>query len=157
MGDSTRVSLFGLAIPPGSGASLPITPLSRGEFRTVQTTQVALGSEPSALRHTVFVEINGDKFAIGTLHRDSCSQFPVDYLASEQVFFSHTGDTTVYITGILNVSYFPLPEEGQGPVITEVATDEEMEEDSEDDSEEEDSEEDDEDDELKPSINQAKV
>ena len=68
--------------------------------------------------------------------------------------FSHTGDTTVYATGILNVSYFPLPEEGGGPIITEIASDEDMEEESEDD---DDDEEEDEDDELMPPTKAAKV
>ena len=109
----------------------------------MQVTQVALGSTPSSQRHTVSLEIAGVKYAIGTLQKDTCSQFQVDYMASEHFSFSHTGDTTVYVTGIQNISYFPLPEDGQGPMITEVASDEDMEDDSED-------EEDDEDDEAEP-------
>ncbi len=144
MADTTRVSLFGLTILPGSGSILPIAPKSRREFRTVQATQFALGSEPSAAPHTVFVEVNGTQFAVGTLQKDTCTQFQVDYMISEPLTFSHTGDTAVYLTGIENISFFPLPEDGAGPVITEVPSDEGMEE---DDSEEEDSEDEDDSDE----------
>lgn len=42
---------------------------------------------------------------MGTLDREKCTHFSIDFtLATDQVFFSHTGDSDVYLTGYRTTS-----------------------------------------------------
>ncbi len=67
--------------------------------------QAALGDKPKQGGHTIFVEKDGEKFALGTLDKDKCTHFSLDiHLATDVMKLSHTGKSEVYLTGYEAVS-----------------------------------------------------
>ncbi|KAK9823332.1 hypothetical protein WJX72_001993 [[Myrmecia] bisecta] len=94
------VEFFGIKVPKGK----PVVVNQEHDqvedaIIAVHATQVALGESPQSGRHTIFAEAKGGKFVIGTLEKDRCEQFQVDYMATDEVRFSHSGNSDVYITG----------------------------------------------------------
>jgi hypothetical protein len=62
--------------------------------------QAALGEKAKAGPHTVFVEKDGQRFAIGTLDAARCPQFSCDItFALDEVVLSHSGPSEVHLTG----------------------------------------------------------
>lgn len=62
--------------------------------------QAALGAKPKPGAHVVFVEKDGEKFAIGTLDGARCAQFSCDVtFAMDEVTLSHSGAGEVHLTG----------------------------------------------------------
>ena len=50
--------------------------------------------------HTVFVESNGKRYALGTLDSKRCPHFSCDLtFAMDSVVLSHSGPSTVHLTG----------------------------------------------------------
>ena len=81
-------------------------------LETVHTTQVALGSDPAPGRHTVFITSMSGKYAIGTLERGRCEQFPIDLMAASDMKFSHSGDSDVYVSGYKTLTMLGSDDEG---------------------------------------------
>lgn len=98
--------LIGAKVPAGDSVSLDGGVVS-GHLETPHITQVALGANPKPGRHTVFIEANDTKVAIGTLEKDRCEQFQVDFVANDMVF-SHTGKSDVYLSGYNSISAFDV-------------------------------------------------
>lgn len=101
-------------------------------LQTIHTTQVALGDNPAAGRHTIFVTTNCGRYAIGTLEKGRCEQFSIDFMAgaAEELSFSHTGSSDIFITGYKTRSVFMSDDEGM------IEGDEDEEDEDEDDEEE---------------------
>ena len=97
---------FGVKVPANESVSLE-GGLIGGHVETPHITQVALGANPKPGRHTVFIEANDSKVAIGTLEKDRCEQFQVDFVANDMVF-SHTGKSEVYMSGYNTMSAFEV-------------------------------------------------
>ena len=99
-------------------------------YEMVHTTQVALGPSPLPGRHTVFVTSVSGRFAIGTLEMARCEQFSVDFMAADDMKFSHTGDSDVHITGYKTLT--TLGSDDEGPQYVYGDEDDEEDEDDED-------------------------
>ena len=98
--------LIGAKVSAGQSVSLDGGVVS-GNLETPHITQVALGADPKPGRHTVFIEANDTKVAIGTLEKDRCEQFQVDIVANDMVF-SHTGKSDIYVSGYNSISAFDI-------------------------------------------------
>ncbi len=101
---------------------------------------MALGDQPAAGRHTVFVKTREGRFAIGTLEKGRVEHFQVDYMADANMTFSHTGASSVFITGYKSTTSLALMEseddddlEGRALTMGELDDDDEEEEEEEDD------------------------
>lgn len=100
-------------------------------LQTFHTTQVAFGEDPAPGRHTVFVTTSSGRYAIGTLEKGKCEQFSIDFMgAAEDLTFSHTGTSEVFITGYKTLSVF-MSDDDEGMIMGE----DEMDDDEEDDEE----------------------
>eukprot|EP00891_Asterochloris_glomerata_P004127 jgi/Astpho2/4127/Aster-01271 len=60
-------------------------------------TQVALGSNPKSEK---------EKLAIGTLQMGVCEHFQIDYMTSQDTYYSHSGPSDVYLTGYQTMTSF---------------------------------------------------
>ncbi len=123
------VDFVGLRVGPKEDVSLELYQ-DQDCLETVHTTQVALGPDPAPGRHTVFVTSMSGKYAIGTLEKGRCEQFSVDFMAADDMKFSHSGDSDVYITGYKTMTVLGSDDEGQ------YMYDEDEEEEEEEDDEE---------------------
>ncbi len=101
-------------------------------LQTFHTTQVAFGEAPAPGRHTVFVTTSSGKYAIGTLEKGKCEQFSIDFMAgaAEELTFSHTGSSDVFITGYKTQSVF-LSDDDEGMIMGEDEIDDDEEDDDE--------------------------
>ena len=99
--DDSR-GFWGLRIPAGREIALRDQLDSSEYVFTAHFTQVALGSDPRSGKHTVYLRNRRGKFAIGTLEDRCCTQFSIDLFdeSTNDLFFSHTGSSSVYITGV---------------------------------------------------------
>eukprot|EP00894_Picocystis_sp_ML_P003318 jgi/Pico_ML_1/53835/g4310.t1 len=73
-------------------------PIAEEEY--VHITQVALepGSSPGKST-TLYIEVAGTKFALGTLEQGRCEQFSLDVVVDETFELSHSGKGVVSVTG----------------------------------------------------------
>ncbi len=108
-----NVEFVGWRIKPKEEVSVSQQEEDEDILQTIHTTQVAFGEEPAAGRHTVFVTTGSGRFAIGTLEKGRCEQFSIDFMAgaAEELTFSHTGVSDVYITGYKTQSVFVSDDE----------------------------------------------
>ena len=61
----------------------------------------------------IFVEKEGEKFALGTLDAERCAHFSLDiHLATDAISLSHSGKGEVFITGYEAISVAGEDEEG---------------------------------------------
>lgn len=85
--------------------SLPRPRAHRRWPHPTRPPQAALGDKAKNGAHTIFVEKEGEKFALGTLDRERCTHFSLDiHIATDSITISHTGKSDVYITGYEAIS-----------------------------------------------------
>lgn len=106
-----RMDFYGVSVSSGTTVEVPIQNVEDSSV-ILHITQVALGANPKAGPHTVFVVRDGQEFAIGTLEKGRCEQFSVELSCTTDLSFRHSGQTDIHLTGYRLVVCSQLPDGG---------------------------------------------
>lgn len=94
--EANEADFWAVALPPGKKVAVK---LADEADELVHITQVALG--PSARRgaHAVSVEMEGKRYYLGTLDKESNPHFSTSLMADDNFVLRHDGGSPVYVAG----------------------------------------------------------
>ena len=94
--EEAEEEFWGLEVKAGKKVSVKV---NDDDDVVVHITQIALGPSPKPGDAAVSLEIGGKKFFLGTLNKETNTEFGLDLPLDDTFTIRHTGPNSIYLTG----------------------------------------------------------